>query len=161
MLPLFTARAMDRGQNKGDNRPIICILEGSFVEKALLWARRNGISCKVERMCSGHDTLYVSADGEGSHLIASAVYKFAAKNPKFHVDPVNRIGYRLWLRADYDAAQRWFNMRRAASNLFFMARNPDHYSSEQRAAAEALCRSYGLEPVLCAAVGIDAVGMEV
>lgn len=89
------------------------------MEKALLWAKRNGISCKVERMCSGHDTLFISADGENSHLIASAVYKFAAKNPKFYVDPVNRIGYRLWLRADYDAANRWHNMRRAASDLFF------------------------------------------
>lgn len=130
------------------------------MEKALFWAKRNGIPCKVERMCSGHDTLFVSADGENSHLIASAVYKFAAKNPKFHVDPVNRLGYRLWLRADYDAAQRWFNMRRAASDLFFMARNPERYSSKQRAAAEDLCRSYGLDPVLCAAVGVDAVGME-
>lgn len=130
------------------------------MEKALFWAKRNGISCKVERMCSGNDTLFVSAEGENSHLIASAVYKFAAKNPKFHVDTVNRIGYRLWLRAEYDAAQRWHSMRRAASDLFFMARNPDHYSSEQRAAAEDLCRSFGLEPVLCAAVGIDAVEME-
>ena len=131
------------------------------MEKAFLWAKRNGISCKVERMCSGHDTLFVPAEGENSYLITCSFYKFAAKNQKFYVDTVNRIGYRLWLRADYDAAQCWFNMRRAASDLFFMARNPDHYSSEQRAAAEGLCRSYGLEPVLCAAVGVDAVGMEV
>lgn len=131
------------------------------MEKALLWAKRNGIPCKVERMCSGHDTLFVSADGANSHLITSVVYKFATKNPKFHVDPVNRIGYRLWLRADYDAAQRWFNMRRAASDLFFIARSPERYTSEQRKAAEDLCRSFGLEPVLCAAVGVESVEMEV
>lgn len=131
------------------------------MEKALFWAKRKGISCKVERMCSGHDTLFVPAEGENSHLICNAVYNFAKKNQKFHVDPVNGNGYRIWIRADYDAAQRWHSMRRAASDLFFMARNPDRYSSEKRAAAEDLCRSYGLEPVLCAAVGVDAVGMEV
>lgn len=131
------------------------------MEKALFWANRNGIPCKVERMCSGHDTLFISAEGENSHLISSAVYKFAAKNHKFHVDPVNRIGYRLWLRAEYEAAQRWHSMRRAASYLFFVARSPDRYTSEQRKAAEELCRSFGLDPVLCAAVGVDAVKMEV
>ena len=131
------------------------------MEKTLFWAKRKGIPCKLDRMCSGHDTLFVSAEGDCAHAIASAVYKFAAKNPEYHVDSVNRIGFRLWLRADYESAQRWQNMRRAASDLFFIARNPDRYSSEQRATAEELCRSYGLEPVLCAAVGVDAVEMEV
>lgn len=131
------------------------------MEKALLWAKRKGIPCKVVRMGSGHETLYIPSEGEFSRAITSAVYEFAQKNEKYFVVPVPRCGYRLWLRADYDAAQRWHKMRRAANDLFFIARNPDHYTSEQRAAAEDLCRSFGLEPVLCAAVGIDAVGMEV
>lgn len=131
------------------------------MEKALLHFKRNSIPCKLERMCSGHETLYISAEGECSHAITSAVYSFLRKNPKYFVDPVNRIGYRVWIRADYEAAQRWHDMRRAASDLFFIARSPDRYTRAQRASAEDLCRSLGLEPALCAAVGVDAVGMEV
>lgn len=130
------------------------------MEKALLWARRKGIPCKVVRMCSGHDTLFVPAEGDYAHAIASAVYQFVEKNPKYHVDSVNRIGFRLWLRAEYDSAQRWGKMRRAASDLFFIARSPDRYTSEQRAAAEMLCLSFGLDVALCAKVGVDAVVME-
>lgn len=137
------------------------------MEKALLWAKRHGIPCRVDRMCSGHVTLYFPADTsdpaqdvDTAWAITSYLYDFARKNDQYHFDRLN-VGFRLWLRADYDAAQRWHKMRRAASDLFFIARNPDHYTSEQRAAAEDLCRSFGLEPVLCAAVGIDAVGMEV
>ena len=80
--------------------------EAKKMEKALLHFKRNAIPCRLERMCSGHETLYISAEGECSHAITSAVYSFLRKNPKYFVDPVNRIGYRVWIRADYEAAPR-------------------------------------------------------
>ena len=124
------------------------------IARLILWGRKSGVALDPVELSGGVTSARLAAD-PGDPARVALLHHISASRGAYEYERRGASLY-VYAAADYAAIQRRGARLRAASDLFFAARRPDVYAADlpgYRAAAAAL----GLDPVACAAVGVDAV----
>lgn len=131
------------------------------MQNILIWAHRNHIPGAVAIMRGGFLGYRVRAGlYDENALFFGAVrqcaFAFVAHSNGTYCMDADPSGLVIYPAATYEAMNVYNARIRAATDIFFASLYPDRYMQELPRMAVA-CARLGLDPALCASVGVDAV----
>lgn len=122
-------------------------------DRAILWARRQGIAADVVTLQGGAEAVRICAEAGGPEY--GPVMQYAARRglvtERRGRDALYLYAPETWERVRLQAARQ-----AAAGDLFFAARRPELYGTGLPGLRER-CRVLGLDADKCEAEGVDAV----
>lgn len=125
-------------------------------DRAILWARRQGIAADVVTLQGGAEAVRICAEAGGPEY--GPVMQYAARRglvtERRGRDALYLYAPETWERAQLQAARM-----QAAADLFFAARRPELYEAELPG-MRARCQALGMDADACQAAGVDAVPAE-
>lgn len=134
------------------------------MQNIIMWAHKNHIPGAVATMQGGFQGYRVRAGlYDENPLFSDAVrqiaFSFVIHSNGAYCMDADPNGLVIYPTATHEAMSIYNARIRAAADMFFASLYPERYRQELPGMAAA-CTLLGLDPVLCASVGVDAVPVQ-